>query len=306
MTQKPDLSVIIMTLNEDKHIERCIKSIYHVAKDIIVVDSYSIDSTVQKARSLGARVLQHRFVNHAEQLNWALENAKVQTEWVMRLDADEYTTEQLNKVLKINLNCIPSDVCGLVIKRQIKFLGRRIRYGGFGSKAVLRIWRHRTARCENRWMDEHMVLYHGKTKNLKGILIDENLNDISWWTQKHLQYASREAIDLLYLRYGVIKNTSGDKIFAFQAILRRILKERFYSRLPLLFRAVLYYLYRMFLLGGIFDGPRGWLFNFLQGLWYRILVDIKIMEVEKRMANDGISVIAAIRAEFGIDSLSSV
>ena len=153
-------------------------------------------------------------------------------------------------------------------------------------------------------MDEHMVLTRGKIKKLKGELIDENLNNISWWTHKHLQYASREAIDLLNLRYGFLQQGSGEEMQVWRVTLKRLLKERFYSRLPLGLRPVLYYFYRMILLGGILDGPSGWAFNFFQGLWYRLLVDIKVMEVEKRMTHEGISVTEAIRAELGIDPVS--
>ena len=304
MIPKPDLSVIILTFNEDKHIGRCITKVAPVAKEIVVVDSFSTDDTVLLARKLGVRVLQHRFVNYAEQLNWALDNVKVRTDWVMRLDADEYPSHQLTKKLQDQLAYIPYEVCGLIIDRQVKFLGKHIRYGGFGSKAVLRIWRHRTGRCESRWMDEHMVLVCGKTKKIKGALIDENLNNISWWTQKHIQYASREAIDLLNLRYGFLKQKSENQLHVWQATLKRFLKERFYSRLPLGLRPFLYYLYRMIVLGGLLDGPRGWVFHFLQGFWYRLLVDIKVMEVKRRMTNQDISVIEAIRIEFGLDALS--
>jgi glycosyltransferase involved in cell wall biosynthesis len=301
---KPDLSVIILTFNEDNHIERCIKNVAPVAKDIVVVDSYSTDDTVRMARNFGVRVLQNNFVSYAAQLNWALDNVPIHTDWVMRLDADEYPSEQLSKELLEQLTNIPSDFCGLVIQRQVKFMGKLIRYGGFGSLYALRIWRRGTARCEARWMDEHMVLVRGKTKRMKGKLIDENLNNISWWTQKHLTYAAREAIDLLNLRYGFMTRHSEVKLHVWQASMRRFMKERFYSRLPLGFRPVLFYLYRIIILGGILDGPKGWTFIFLQGLWYRMIVDIKVMEVQKRMARETISVIEAIRDEFGIDPLA--
>jgi len=153
-------------------------------------------------------------------------------------------------------------------------------------------------------MDEHMILARGKTKKLKGELIDDNLNNISWWTQKHVQYAAREAIDILNLRYGFLQQGPDERLQIWQTTIKRQLKERFYSRLPLGIRPVLYYFYRMIVLGGILDGPRGWAFNFFQGLWYRLLVDIKIMEIEKRMEFEGITVIEAIRTELGIDPLS--
>jgi len=304
LIRKPNMSVIILTFNEAKHIDRCIKKVGTLAKEIVVIDSYSTDDTAARAHALGARVLQHRFVNYSDQLNWALDNVTVQTDWLMRLDADEYPSERLTKELREQLAYLPSDVCGIVIQRQVRFLGKHIRYGGFGSMDVLRIWRCGTARCEARWMDEHMILARGKTKKLKGELIDDNLNNISWWTQKHVQYAAREAIDILNLRYGFLQQGPDERLQIWQTTIKRLLKERFYSRLPLGIRPVLYYFYRMIVLGGILDGPRGWAFNFFQGLWYRLLVDIKIMEIEKRMEFEGITVIEAIRTELGIDPLS--
>lgn len=303
MTQKPNLTVIILTFNEAKHIARCIQSIATVAREIVLVDSYSTDDTVTQAYALGARVFRNRFVNHAEQLNWALDNVSIQTDWVMRLDADEYLSDELIDELREQLPHISAEVSGLTLRIQVQFMGRGILYGGFGKFDVLRIWRNGVGRCERRWMDEHIVLSGGKTQELQCDLIHDNLNNISWWTQKHLQYASREAIELLNLRYDFQRKDPGGQPALRRAAFKRWLKERVYSRLPVLLRPVLYYFYRMIVLGGALDGPRGWLFHFLQGFWYRLLVDIKVMEVERRMAREGILAVEAIRREFGIDPL---
>jgi glycosyltransferase involved in cell wall biosynthesis len=104
------MSVIILTFNEAKHIDRCIKKVATLAKEIVVIDSYSTDDTAARAHALGARVLQHRFVNYSDQLNWALDNVTVQTDWLMRLDADEYPSERLTKELREQLAYLPSDV----------------------------------------------------------------------------------------------------------------------------------------------------------------------------------------------------
>lgn len=303
MTQSQSLAAIILTFNEAKHIERCIRSVAPVVKDVVVIDSHSTDDTVDRAEALGARVHRNRFVNQAEQFNWALDNVSIDSDWVMRVDADEYLSDELVRELSELLRRIPPEVCGLTVTRQVQFMGKRIRHGGFGKLRVLRIWRNGTARCEKRWMDEHMVLSRGKTQELHGVLIDDNLNSISWWTQKHLQYAAREAIDLLNLRYGFIPKSTHGQLEVRQTMLKRWLKEHFYSRLPLLLRPVLFYSYRMIVLGGVLDGPRGWLFHFLQGLWYRQLVDIRVMEVERCVVRQGITVVEAIRKEFGIDPL---
>ena len=93
--KKLDLSVIILTYNEGIHIKRCIKSVYGWVQDIFVVDSYSNDRTLEIAKKYTNHIYQHEFINQATQFNWALENLPIKTEWVMRLDADEYVTDEL-------------------------------------------------------------------------------------------------------------------------------------------------------------------------------------------------------------------
>ena len=80
------------------------------------------------------------------------------------------------------------------------FQGRLIRHGGVFPVRVLRLFRHGCGQCENRWMDEHIKVA-GPTVDFKGELIDDNLNSLTWWTDKHNKYASREAVDLLNLQY---------------------------------------------------------------------------------------------------------
>jgi cellulose synthase/poly-beta-1,6-N-acetylglucosamine synthase-like glycosyltransferase len=86
------LTVLVLTLNEAVHIRRCIESVRDVACRVVVVDSGSTDRTCEIARELGADVFANPFTTHAKQLNWGLDNAGVSTQWVMKLDADEYLT----------------------------------------------------------------------------------------------------------------------------------------------------------------------------------------------------------------------
>ena len=94
---KQDISVIILTYNEEQHIERCIKSLLPFAKEIFLVDSFSTDKTVEIAQNLGAKIYQNPWPNnHAIQFNWGLENCPVSTKWIMRMDADEYVLPELS------------------------------------------------------------------------------------------------------------------------------------------------------------------------------------------------------------------
>lgn len=297
-----DLTVIILTFNEEKHIERCLRSALQVARRVFVVDSFSTDRTVEIAESLGAQVWQHEFKNHATQLAWALENLPINTEWVMRVDADEVISPALAKEMRENLSSVCAGTNGYLVYRLVCFDRKIIRHGGV-SHWALRLWRKGMAEIEQRWMDEHMVLKSGDTACLKGEYLDDNLNNIAWWTNKHNGYSTREAIDLLNKKYGFLPVTTDSRVLMHQARYTRWLKENLYVHLPLGLRAFMFFAYRMIFRLGILDGSSGFTFHFLQGFWYRFLVDVKVWEVERKMRAEGIDCIKAIRSEFGINPL---
>ena len=293
-----NLTVVILTLNERLHVRRCIESVRELAQRVVVVDSGSTDETVQIARSLGAEVLEHSFINNAMQLNWTLDHASIETEWVMRLDADEYLDATLRATLAKALRQVGAEVAGFEIRRPTTFLGKRIEHGGM-APWLLRIWRRGLARCEERWMDEHMVLSGGHVRRLRGRIVDHNLNTLTWWADKHNRYANREAVDLLLLR----GKSSGREalVLSRQAALKRWLKSQVYARLPLGVRPFVFWIYRLVFQLGFLDGARGMMFHTLQGLWYRLLVDGKVMEVEQDMRDQGHDLPIAILHCFGID-----
>ncbi len=296
----PSLTIIILTLNEQLHIRRCIESVQGLAQRVVVVDSGSMDDTVQIARSLGAEVVEHPFVNHASQMNWTLDNAPIETQWVMRLDADEYLDETLLDRLPIALADAPMEVAGFEVKRPTTFLGRRIRHGGM-SPWLLRFWRRGAARCEQRWMDEHMVLHTGTSHRLSGNIVDDNLNNLTWWTEKHNRYANREALDLILLRRRPAEFAENAVRLRGQSSIKRYVKERIYIHLPPGVRPWLFFAFRMIVLGGILDGYRGMMFHTLQGLWYRQLVDAKVMQVQWLMRYSNVCFEDAVREVLGID-----
>jgi glycosyltransferase involved in cell wall biosynthesis len=272
-----------------------------VASQLFVVDSFSTDRTVAIAESLGARVWQHEFMNHAAQLAWALENLPIDTEWVMRVDGDEIITPFLAKAMQARLQAVPANVTGVLVSLYVSFQGALIRHGGY-PQWQLRIWRNGKGMVEQRWMDEKIVVNGGLIEKLHGEYIDDNLNGITWWTNKHNGYATREAIDLLNRKYEFMPIPGGKSVDTHRdSASKRWIKENIYSRLPFGLRAFLFFIYRIVFRLGFLDGRSGFVFHFLQGFWYRFLVDVKVSEVQRRMQKDGISCIEAIRREFGVD-----
>jgi glycosyltransferase involved in cell wall biosynthesis len=295
------LTVIILTKNEERHIERALASVAAFADHCMVVDSGSTDRTVALAETAGATVLQNPWINYATQFNWALQQLPNDTEWVLRLDADEIVTCTLAGEIQKRLSSLSTDTQGVYVSRRMHFLGRRIEWGGVFPVRVLRLFRNGSGHCENRWMDEHIIV-DGDTVKFSGEIVDDNLNSLTWWTDKHNSYASREVVDILNQEYGfmhqeTVANLSGGH----QVGIKRWIKENVYVRLPSGFRALTYFFYRYFIRLGFLDGKEGTAFHVLQGFWYRYLVDMKLREVRNHMARHGGSVSSAIWTVLRID-----
>ncbi|MEW6602150.1 MAG: glycosyltransferase family 2 protein, partial [Nitrospirota bacterium] len=157
------LSIIILTYNEARNIRRCLESVKNLSNHIFIVDSYSTDGTLDVAREYTDRIYQHRFENQAMQFNWAIDNLPLETEWIMRLDADERLTPELGSELTSILDTVADQVNGLYIKRRVYFMGRWIRHGGYYPVWLLRVFRKGHARCEIKDMDEHIAVTQGRT-----------------------------------------------------------------------------------------------------------------------------------------------
>ena len=180
-----DLTVIILTYNEEIHIRRCLENVCPIAKRVIVVDSFSTDRTLEIVKEYqNTIILQNKWINYATQFNWALSNAPINTEWVLRLDADEYLSEGLVEELKERLPALEDKYTGIVVPLQRVFMGRNINHGIAKGIKMLRLFKNGKAKSEVRMMDEHIELLEGDSIEFIHSFSDDNLNDISWWTQR--------------------------------------------------------------------------------------------------------------------------
>lgn len=298
----PDLSVIILTKDEELHIERCLDNISPIAKEIFIIDSFSTDTTLDLARKYPkVTILQNKWVNnYAYQFNWGLDNAPITGKWILRLDADEYLLPELIDELKQKLPSMPDDVSGLVLKRRHIFLDKWMKRGIYPVK-LLRIFRNGKGRCEQRLMDEHIQLTAGTTLELDHDFCDHNLNNLSWFCHKHVNYAVREAADLLDIEMNLTgaAATDNNKEISEQAISKRLKKHK-YARQPLFWRSFAYFLYRYILKGAWREGKEGFIFTFLQGWWYRTLVDAKVYEIKRKCDNDRQTIIRLLEEQYGV------
>lgn len=296
-----DISVIILTFNEQLHIQRCLDRISPVVKDVFIIDCFSTDKTLEIVGKYGnVHVLQNKWVNYATQFNWGLEHADIKTKWVLRLDADEYLTPELVEELEHKLPALSADVTGVVFPLRRVFLGRTIRRGMPVIK-LMRLFQYGKASSEVRMMDEHIQLTEGHSVDFENEFADDNLNNLSWWTQKHVGYAIREAVDLLDMEYdltGSAKSDEGRQLNE-QALAKRMRKHK-YARQPLFWRSFAYFCYRYFFKLGFMEGKEGFLWHFLQGWWYRTLVDAKVLEIKRACGDDKEKIRAHLKEHYNI------
>jgi len=279
-TATPSIAFIIMVRNEELNLVACLESLRSLNAEIYVIDSGSTDRSLAIAKLYGATVLEHPFHNYASQFNWALDHVPTMAPWIFRLDADEFLTAELRAEIAEKLSRLGEDVAGVLLKRRYCFLGRWIRHGGMYPVWHIRLFRRGAGRCEERWMDEHIVLCEGETVRFNFDFVDNNRKSLEFWTQKHNWYSSREVLDLVE---GGLSSASHNNLSA-QARMKRWGKERIYAKSPRFLRAFVYWFVRYFLLLGFLDGREGLIFHFLQGFWYRFLVDAKLYERERHLA----------------------
>lgn len=282
-----DLTVIILTKNEEYNLKKCIESFKGIVKRFVIVDSYSTDGTKAICEELSKKVnisfYENKFIDYATQLNWGIKNTNINTMWTMRMDADEELTPELVEELKQKLPKVSDDVNGIILKRRVYFMGRWIKHGGKYPELLLRIFRTGFGECEQKLMDEHMILKSGNKIKFDCDIIDNNNKNLEWWTHKHNWYSNREVLD--YQQKVIISSEAEGEITADvtggQAERKRFIKNNGYYKLPLFFRAHLYFIYRYYIRLGFLDGKEGKIYHFLQAYWYRFLVDAKIYECEK-------------------------
>lgn len=266
-----DITAIILTRNEEVNIEDCIRSIITTVKRVVVVDSYSTDFTVEKAKALGAEVYQHPFENYAKQYMYAVEIAAADTMWTLRIDADERLTPdsaaELEQLCDENMN---TDVAGIVLRFKKNFLGKDLYHGGVYPWKKMNCYKTALGTIEDRMMDEHIVLSSGTVVEMKHDCLHFDFKTLEYWVNKHNWYSSRETVDYFQ---NLEKPESKDELD-----LKTWIKMNLYYKLPIGTRAHLYYMYRYYLKLGFLDGKEGKIYAFLQAYWYRYLVDAKIYE----------------------------
>lgn len=273
-----NVTAIILTKDESRNIVPCLESIRGFASRIVVIDSGSNDDTVALAKEHGAEVMAHEFEYYAKQFNWAIDNARIQTEWILRLDADErFTTALCEEAEWLMAEHRRDTVNGLTMEAELFFLGRQLRHG-LVKKRKLMIFKKGLGRIEDKKRDAHTVLSHGSSVAVKQKFIHADFRDVTSFINKYNWYAIREMQDYLnYSREAATNSMITDKRIQRQ----RKRKLALYYHAPPFFRSWLWYVYNYYFRLGFLDGREGQIFHYFECYWYRYLVDAKIYEHDK-------------------------
>jgi len=269
------IALVVLTLDAAETLAQCINSANSLAASVLVVDSFSTDSTVAVGRREGAEVLQRPFLSYGDQRNWASQQVPPDTDWLLHLDSDEYLTPELAAEISLAVSHATPEISGFLMRRRMVFLGRPMRFGGLSATWHLRVHRVGRASCEDRRYDQHFVAT-GRIERLKGFFVDDNRASLEQWTSRHNRWSTAEADEILNPSpqgRRVEPTLRGSPINR-----KRWLKDRVWTRLPLLLRPFAYFTYRYVLCLGFLDGREGLIFHVLQAFWFRFLVDSKTFE----------------------------
>jgi len=266
------------------HLGRLLQSIAELDAAVYIFDYGSTDATLTIAKEYNAVVLTHPFENHPTQWDFALKNFDIKTPWVICLDADQVVTGQLKQHLVNFKDEDYSAIDGIYFNRKNYFKGKWIKHGGYYPLYLLKMIRFGKGYSDLNENMDHRFIVPGKTQVWKdGIILEENLkeNNISFWIDKHNRYSdlvAREEVErMLKIRSQTIKPNFWGSPDERTARLKQL-----WWCMPLYLRPTLYFIYRIFFQLGILDGREGIIFHFLQGFWFRLIVDIKIDEIIKQ------------------------
>jgi glycosyltransferase involved in cell wall biosynthesis len=273
-----EITAIVLTFNEADLLPACLSSLREVASKIVIVDSGSTDATLRIAQQYGAQVVHHPFENYAAQRNWALRTLDVSDEWVLNVDADERLTPELSSAIRTALmSDAVTATAGYMFSRRVIFMRRWIKWGGIYPTYHLRLFRRGAGRCEQRLYDQHFIV-EGACVVLNGDLIEES-RDLRTFVSRHTAWASAEANELAATApRDVIQGNRNSQ----NPIERRRWQREVYQSLPILLRPFIFFFYRYVIRLGFLDGIAGLLYHLIQGFWFRLMIDFRLLQVRRR------------------------
>lgn len=294
------ITLLVTTRNEAANIERCLRSAHLFFDQIFVIDSESEDETASIAEKY-AEVVNLPY-EHGKIIpwiyQWGLDNLAIKNDWVMILEADQMLTPELKVELERIFSSPSIEEDGFYVRRQQVFRGKALRFGGYGRKYMLKLFRRAAGELDPEETDTR-VYVEGKVARLRFAIIEENRkeDEILFYLQKHLRYADVFAREELQRREEGFRWKQQPRLFGTPDQRVLWLKQLFFG-LPLYLRPFIYFFYRYVILLGFLDGKQGAIFHFMQAFWFRLVWDIRLEELKANSApNSGKLQLVASRGE---------
>ncbi len=278
------MTVLVVTRNEELNIAFCLESVRGLADQIFVIDSESSDRTVDIARPLCDYVERLPY-DHSRIIpwifQWSLDHLPIRNDWILILEADQVLTPELREDICCLLCEGTPAHAGYYLRRLQYFRGKKIRYGGYGGKRLLKLFRRSKSQLDPKEQDTR-VYVNGSCGQLRGILKEHNRKEdaILFYLEKHLRYADAFAAEENERRSGRLSWKTTPRFFGTPDQRILWLKSRYYQ-MPLYIRPFGYFFYRYVILLGFLDGKEGFVFHFLQAFWFRLVIDIRLDELRR-------------------------
>ncbi len=267
-------SIFILTYNEEIDIANCIESVLE-CDDIILVDSYSTDKTLDIASKYPVQIVKHPFESHGKQRTWMLQNITTKYDWVYLLEADErFTPELFNECLEAIKN---DQYVGYYVPEKMMFLGKWIRYSSQYPRHQMRLFRKNKVYFTDFGHAEREVCL-GETNYLKNPYPHFTCSKgLSRWLEKHNRYSTDEALETIRQKEARKEINWYDLFFGKTELIRRRALKDLSLRIPL--RPFFRWLYMYFILRGFLDGKAGFAWCTLQA-FYEYFILLKVEELK--------------------------
>lgn len=270
-------SIYILTYNEATEIAECIESAL-LSDDVIVVDSFSTDKTVEIAGSYPVKIVQHEFETHGRQRTWMLREISTKYDWVYILEADERMTPELYAECLTTVQ--KAEKIGYYVAERVMFMGSWIRHSTQYPRYQMRLFDKNKVWFTDYGHTEREVC-DGETGFLQETYPHYTSGKgLSRWIEKHNRYSTDEAKETIRQLEGG-KVVWSSLLFGKSEVERRRALKDLSLRLPL--RPVIRWFYMYFILRGFLDGKAGFTWCTLQA-FYEYLILLKVEEIQRQNA----------------------
>ena len=268
-SEKLPITVMIPTLNAEGHLVELLDSIEPYVADIFIVDSFSIDKTVDIALERKIKIVQRHYVTSSDQFQWMADKLPVQTDWIFFMAQDErFSASLIENLRELFAKGVSSGVDGYTVRWRLWFMGQPLH----ATSDNLRLFRTGKCRVSQVACNEHFMV-PGTISHLKGILEHKDTLTLHEWYEKQNLWTTREAIQR-------VKPPSDDelpKLFGTRKQRKAFFKQ-FLIHMPL--GETIFFWYYFLKFGAWRDGRAGWVWASLR-VWVHHVTTLKEKEMRK-------------------------